>query len=109
MAEIVTVKNKYNIEIVKCCASCIHNIGAVTDTTRMCNDGEEVVKPHSLCGNWKMKPNLDRAGKGGGSVKKRHYLEWLRDYSNPMNLNSTLEDRQIEYEKQYGSRYLFNQ
>ena len=108
MADLITTKNKYGVDIVKCCASCKHNIGAASEFTRVCDDGEGIVKPNSLCAHWMMKQNLEKAGKGGGGIKKKHYLEWLLNYKQPENpkLHVSLEDRQIEYEHQFGSRYL---
>ena len=106
MADLLTIKNKYNIDIVMCCASCKRNMGAKTENTRVCEISKLPVKPSHFCSSWRMREALDNAGKGGGTIKKKHYLEWLKDYQNPAALTLCLEDRITEYERQYGSRYV---
>lgn len=106
MSETVTVKNRFNIEIVMCCASCKHNGGAKSDTTRQCKISKLVVKPSHLCSSWTMREALNNAGKGGGVIKKKHYLEWMIDTRNQENLTMCLEDRQAEYERKFGSRFI---
>ena len=106
MNELMTVKNKYNIDIVMCCASCTHNIGAKTETTRICEISNLANRSSFVCSGWKMREALNNAGKGGGNIKKKHYLDWLKDYKQPANLTLCLEDRITEYERTYGSRYI---
>lgn len=75
--KITTIKNKYGIKVVKCCASCIHNSGVASGDTRICDAGEGIVRTNSYCQGWAMHPRYDIAGKGGGKVKKLAYLQYL--------------------------------
>ena len=115
------VLNDYNVKVKKCCASCRFNGGLVKDLARVCKLGEGIVKNSSVCDRWQMKtgddaegnkliPDFNKAGKGGGRIKKKHYLKFLLNYPQPEN--AKLEDRisnvQIakEYEEKHGSIYM---
>lgn len=114
-----TVKNKYGTDIVKCCASCMHNTGPSGEYTRICNAGEGIVKIDSYCTQWEMKRrlskdsrimDLDAVGKGDGKIKKKKYLDFLLNYTqseDPKQHKSVSEIRE-EYEARYGSVYLNN-
>lgn len=93
-----TVKNKYGIDIVKCCASCIHNQGAKTEFTRECDAGEGEVKPSSYCTAWRMKPALDNAGRSTGRVKKKAWIEYVK-------LHGKSEQAVRDFERKFGSIY----
>lgn len=107
-------KNKYGIPIVMCCASCQYNLGASSDTTRICNKGEGMVKPTSLCSQWIMRPALDNAGRGDGHIKKPHYIQYVKkrlDEIHRMDADVKIKIELIkginkEYMEKYGSRYI---
>ena len=97
--------NKYNIKIVKCCASCSHkefDKGCI----RICKHMGMLVKSNGLCGDWNIRTELDRAGACGGRVKKKHYLEYLADHEYKGTMQ--LKELRAEYEKKYGSIYINN-
>lgn len=98
--------NRFNIKIVKCCASCIHNRGADSEKARICDAGEGVVSLKSLCGQWDMKPYLDNAGMAGGQVKKKKYLYFLLNYEHSEGVHKSIDDIRAEFAKKNGSIYL---
>ena len=116
MKEKKTVKNKYGVDIVCCCASCLHNRGVSgNESTRVCDAGEGMVKPSSWCAQWKMRClmsvppktgelNLDAAGKGGGMVKSAAYLKFALNYDQSVGIKQI----RAEYERKYGSIYINN-
>ena len=67
-------KNRYGITIVKCCASCRHK--QADNRGRICMNGEGQVPTDYLCGEWQMAEGLDNAGKGGGVVKRKEFLDY---------------------------------
>lgn len=92
------VKNKYGIAIVKCCASCIHHSGCRNDDYRTCLKDRREHHMEYLCKDgWEMTQSLENAGKGGGRVKKKAYIDFVLK-----NGFSHME----EFEKQYGNKYL---
>ena len=103
-------KNKYGIDVVMCCASCAHNLGAKTEHTRICEAGEGEVRPTSLCTAWEMKDSLNDAGKGGGNVKKSDYLMFLLKFEQPKDAayRVSIDDIRKMYEKKHGSIYINN-
>lgn len=102
-----TIKNKYQIDIVQCCASCAHNIGMDTEKTRICDAGEGIVKPSSYCKGWAMRKGLDKAGKAGGRVKKLSYLTFVLEYQQPEGRDPlTVDEKRAEYMEKFGSIYL---
>ena len=52
-----------------------------------------------------MKPALDKAGKGGGNVKKRAYLDFVLNYKHDGVSRTPLEEMQANFEKEHGSIY----
>jgi hypothetical protein len=91
------VKNKFSITIKKCCASCkFKKVG--DDTYRTCGKDGSKRKPYDLCFNgWEMSPGLDNAGKGGGHVKRKAYIDYT--VLNGFGMAD-------EFERKFGSRYL---
>lgn len=71
----VFVRNNYGIKIVKCCASCEHK--ALDNRSRLCTIGEGIVASSHCCKNWQMAEAYKQAGKGGGVVKKKDYLDFV--------------------------------
>ena len=102
------VKNNYGIPIKICCASCMHNLGMHTEYTRKCGKGGGNVKPSHSCIKWAIKPCLEKAGKGNGMIKKKAYLDFVRDYEHRGLHRTPLEEMQTEFEKEYGSIYYTN-
>lgn len=100
-------KNRFSVNIVKCCASCIHNAGVVNEMQRVCDAGEGRVRLSDLCGMWVMKPYLDNAGKGGGKVKKRHYLYYALENDKDKNDKQLpVKEKRAQYNEKFGSIYL---
>ena len=104
------IANKFGLKITMCCASCQHNAGAVGDSElrRRCACGEGIVLLNSWCGRWEMRPALDNAGKGGGRVKKKHYLHYVFNYKKPDDPKSLVPLSVIrnEYIEKFGEIYL---
>ena len=101
-------RNRYGINIKKCCASCLHHTDGSKDHLRLCNRyGIENPLDYLCVKGWEMmrpgnppKPgeiNLQNAGRGDGSVKKPQYIKFVLD-NGPGHADL--------YERQYGSRYL---
>jgi hypothetical protein len=100
-----TCKNKNGVDIVMCCASCIHNAGLSSKTTlkRRCSDAGTEVPNDFLCAEWEMKPHMQNAGSGFGRVKKKEYLEYVLENSG----KESLDKIRYTWEKLYGSRFNF--
>lgn len=109
-------KNKFSISIKKCCASC--KFKQMDVRVRFCTIGEGIVSPQSVCGSWQMNPDLDNAGKGGGRIKKKKYLNICLDRLDEDNYLAiehkrkkmphkrlTLQQIRSDYEKKYGDIY----
>ena len=102
------VKNSYGIPVKICCASCMHNQGMCTEFTRLCSKGSGKVKPSHSCIKWQLRPNLDKAGKGTGHIKKREYLNFVRDFEHTGIHHTPVEEMQVAWEKEHGSIYINN-
>lgn len=84
--------------IVKCCASCKFRESKGDEKYRYCKLGKGKHVLSYLCGSsWEMDERLDNAGKGGGRVKKKAYIDFTVKYG------FGLAD---VFEREYGSRYL---
>lgn len=92
-------KNKYGVEIKMCCASCKRKVFK-SEKTRDCELGEKDLKPSYLCPDWIMSENLDNAGRGGGRIRKKGYLQFILDKGG--KTDAVIE----EWEKKYGTRFL---
>lgn len=90
-------KNKYNISIVMCCASCRHHMIKGDNDMRMCRKLHMEHAYDYLCDAWEMSENLECAGKGGGRVKKGSYLRYV--------LFNSVQNAE-EWEREHGSKYL---
>lgn len=77
------VVNDYGITIEKKCVSCQHceNCGTQKvkeDTpTHKCTKHDKGTKANGRCEDWELKKGLYNAGKGGGKIKRRSYVEYL--------------------------------
>ena len=111
-----TVKNKFGITIVCCCASCQHNVGMVNEYKRRCNIEKEPVFTNYYCPKWEMKRSsapkpkpgevdLDMAGKGGGLVKRKDYLMFALDYATAF---ANKKDEMRAYYMQHNGRIFLN-
>lgn len=94
----IITKNRFDMDIVCCCASCKFKI-AHKEHTRKCFIDKREVTPDYLCTAWKIHPKLENAGSGGGSVKKKEYLMYIH------RVGGWTEERQHEWEKIHGSRF----
>ena len=100
--------NEYNIKIVKCCASCAHHAADGREGIRLCLKGFGEHYLDYLCFNgWDMQDRFKNAGKGGGKVKKREYLQMLIDNSSGGRLGTEDLNKLRElFRIKYGSEYL---
>jgi len=85
------MENKYGIEIKKCCGSCL--LKAITHGGRKCRLTDEKVASGGLCEKWMLNKALEQAGKGGGTVKKRHYQKYLLEVA--VTQRTALEEGRI--------------
>jgi len=94
--------SKYYIEIKEQCSSC-ENREIRTTTRRFCKLTGESVSRDGWCPSWKLRKGLEEAGKSGGSVKPKAYLQYLagvRDRENRFGLEERpTEDIRREYEE----------
>lgn len=92
-------KNKLGVPIKVCCASCAFKVINGKEK-RECKISKLSVSPHDLCSEWKMIEWLNNAGLGGGSIKKKQWLDYVRDGE------GTFEQKKRDFERAYGSRYI---
>lgn len=99
MEERKTVKNDYGVDIVVCCASCMSK-GFKNEKERKClRRHGAVTYPSEFCDDWRMAENLQRAGRGGGRVRKRAWLKYVEEHGKS---DQTIKD----FERKNGSRFL---
>ena len=109
------MKNKNEIEIKACCASCQHRV--INNDGRVCSQIHELVESGHVCSMWKMHRQLQNAGNGGGLVKKWNYLKfymekWLHQRraleTGQITADELLSTSQIhqQYNEQYGSEFI---
>lgn len=111
------VKNRYGIEIVKCCASCKNK--RCDNHARICVAGEGIVPSNYLCAQWEMDYGFDTAGRGDGRIKKRMYLDFCYrkiveenrkaiQYANAKMIfkRKTIDEIRAEYIQEYGDIYI---
>lgn len=106
MNEINFTKNSNGIPVKMCCASCKYKQFDKGDK-RVCTNGEGAVRPDSYCGDWEMREGLDKAGMGGGMIKKKSYLMYVLNYPQPEIpfYHVPLQQIREEYEKKLGTIY----
>lgn len=93
-------KNRYDIPIVMCCASCAFK-EFVDGSYRRCKLDMKKTKPHFVCAAWEMAEHLDKAGSGGGCIKKAEYLRYVVSHQNKGSLDQLRRD----FEKKFTSIY----
>ena len=71
------MRNRYGIEICRCCASCKNRM--VINDGRMCSKTDYEVASWHLCTQWDIHPRLQNAGEGNGKVKSLSYLNYFRE------------------------------
>ena len=71
------MRNRYGIEICRCCASCKYR--EVKNEGRMCSKAKAEVESWHLCRQWDVHPKLQNAGEGNGKVKSLVYLNYFRE------------------------------
>lgn len=92
------VKNTFGIYIKVCCASCRFK-KFVDEKERKCALSGLAAYPKEYCTSWQMADNLISIGRGGGRVRKKKWLEYVRDHG--------LSDATIsEFEQKFGSRFI---
>lgn len=92
------VKNNFGINIKVCCASCQFK-EYKDDKERVCTLSHLATHPSEYCTSWKMAENLMNIGKGGGRVKKKTWLEYVKEHGYS-------DQSVIDFERQFGSRYM---
>ena len=75
---ITSLRNSRGIKIKRCCASCCYK-EVDNDGRRVCQLMQLVVPIRFRCSNWALKATYLSAGNGGGRVKCREYLMYVRD------------------------------
>ena len=111
---ISTMRNQHGIEIKMCCASCQHK--CLTDMAeRKCEMTGKRVRANHKCDDWELSEKLEMLGCEQGKVQRRAYqltlLEVRASESLAMMRGQTvtpkpLEDIQMEFETEHGSRFL---
>lgn len=56
------MRNRNDIEIKECCASCAHKCQTRMMTKRRCTKLGKLVSPHDYCNQWQMADYLQNAG-----------------------------------------------
>ena len=100
MTEKQKVKNEYGIDIVVCCASCA-NKDIRNNHERTCRPVNKPTHPSEFCKSWRMAEHLKNAGRGGGRVKKKAWIDYVKD-------NGRTDQAQRDFERANGSIYLSN-
>lgn len=103
------MKNKYDIMIKECCASCRHLDyipiqRGVSTCRRVCAAGGGEVKGSGICAAWDMHPKYDNAGMCGGAVKRKEWIQYIYD----TRMSGDVQGRVLsteEWEALHGSRY----
>ena len=109
------MKNRFGIEVLPCCASCGRRL--INIEGRQCSLNGNPVAASDCCDHWEMEKGLQNAGRGGGKVKKCHYLvfymeRWLEQRhayeSGEISAAELRSDEDIrkEYEEEHGSIYI---
>lgn len=94
----IIVKNALGIDIVACCASCFFK-DYKNDKERICKLSNTTTHPSEYCTTWKMAEHLQKAGMGGGRIKKKAWIDYVKE-------NGRSEETIRKFEHRYGSRYL---
>ena len=71
------MRNKYDVVVKECCASCKHKDLTRLMSSRFCLLHNKSVKPRGHCKEWAMSEQMEAAGSGRGQVKKKAYLKYV--------------------------------
>ena len=110
------IVNDFGLRIKKCCASCaFKELEGTLTPIRQCTLTEEEVEAKHLCPMWELREALKKAGSQTGRVKRGEYLRYLlnvrfeeqEEIKNGKKIKEkTIEEVQIEFEKEHGSIYI---
>lgn len=105
MEKIEFTRNALGVLIKKCCASCKHK--KFDKIMRICDKDKGKVSPGYICADWEMNKTCEKAGIGGGKVKKKSYLMYVINYEQPSDLRNhvSLGGMRKEYEDKYDTIY----
>ena len=109
--------NLNGVQIVKCCASCVHKDADKDIEKRLCKLHNFITYKDRLCKDWQMAEELRNIKiLANGRVKRPSYLHWLKEQVgniNSQNIDINAKNRMIDrlphiYEVEFGkdSRYL---
>ena len=96
--------NRYGIAVKKCCASCQHK--CLTDMAeRKCEMTGKRVRGNHKCNDWELSEKLEMLGceQGLMEVRASESLAMMRGQT---ITPKPLEDIQMEFETEHGSRFL---
>lgn len=102
-----TVQNEYGISIKVCCASCVFK-ALDSGGLRICTNGRGQVKRTDSCDGWMMKKGFEKAGKGGGKVKKGDYLRSnheQRQREMQLFFDGKIKDKELSNNAQLRTKY----
>ena len=73
----IFVRNRFDIRVKKCCASCAFKDLKRAVTKRYCKEHARCVNPSEVCERWKMSDLLKQVGKTQGDVRDKDTKEVL--------------------------------
>ena len=109
---IIQMRNSHGIHINICCASCQHKSHDY-EGNRLCEPTQVMVPQDFHCPLWEAEKRFQNAGRSGGKVKRREYLQFVRDIQlqkqaaadegqlQPEDL-TTMADLRAQFEKETG-------
>jgi len=77
MEKLSFTRNKFGIEVVKCCGSCAHKCFKDGNHPRWCKEKDEKVETYGVCDKWQMSEALNRVGGTECQVKRSLYLKYV--------------------------------
>ena len=86
------MRNRYGIEICRCCASCKYR--EVKNEGRMCSKAKAEVESWHICRQWDVHPKLQNVGEGNGKVKSLMYLNLITQRL-PLQCTQYQEDAEV--------------
>lgn len=107
----IFVVNNHNIAIKKKCVSCQHceNCGTQkikgNTPTHKCTKHDKGTNANGRCEDWELKKGLYNAGKGGGKIKRRSYVEYLSALRVAEGSRDAEQTPVVEIRRQYKHQY----
>lgn len=77
MEKLSFTRNKFGINVVKCCGSCAFKYIEGYNPKRLCEKNETEVDTFDCCDDWQMSEHLQHVGEELGRVKRRLYLMYV--------------------------------